>query len=276
MEKVEAQVGTARREVAMAGRPNGVDRDWQAEFQRTYAGPPSRIEERIWREVYGAEYPEGLDPHSFLSRSELDRFVGDLALRPGQVLVDLGCGRGGPSLWVAAATRAHLVGVDIAVNALEAARARAAAMHADAEFRQGSFEATGLRDETAHAVMSVDALLFTPSKTDALVELRRILRPGGRLVFTSWEFVHQPAGRPPQVDDHRPLLRAAGFDVRAYDETDDWRGRQDRIIRALLDAVEELAAEAGEPVEMVRRDLEEQAAVGEAVKRRVFAVAVAS
>jgi SAM-dependent methyltransferase len=251
------------------------DRDWQARFQRTFAGSPSRVAERIWRQVYGDEYPEGLNAHSFLTMSDLRRFTRDLELRPGQALVDIGCGRGGPGLWVAAATGARLLGIDISENALEAARARAAALQADAEFRHGTFEATGLRDESADGVMSVDALLFTPSKADALVELRRILRPGGRFVFTSWDYSRQPVGRPPQVDDHRPLLRAAGFDVRAYDQTDDWRGREDRVYRALLDAVDELAAESGEPPDEVRRNLEEEAATTATQRRRVFAVAVA-
>jgi len=249
--------------------------DWQAEFQKTYAGPPSRIAERIWQEVLGDEYPAGMDPHSFTTVSELRRFADELHVEPGQVIADVGCGRGGPGLWVAGATGARLVGLDIAENALEAARARTAAMHVEADFRQGSFEATGLPDESVHAVMSIDALLFTPSKAAALVELRRILRPGGRLVFTSIDYERQPAGRPPQVGDHRPLIRVAGFDVRTYDETVDWRGRSERIYRALLDAVEALAAEAGEPVDDVRASLEEEAATVATMKRRVFAVAVA-
>jgi ubiquinone/menaquinone biosynthesis C-methylase UbiE len=259
----------------MEGEPQGSRRDWQAIFQRTYAGPPSRVSARIWREVLGDEYPAAIDPHSFTTVSELRRFADELRLAPGQVLADVGCGRGGPGLWVAAATGARLVGLDIAENALEAARARAAEMAADAEFRLGSFEATGLPDESVHAVMSIDALLFAPSKAAALVELHRILRPGGRLVLTSIDYDRQPVGRPPQVGDHRPLLRAAGFDVRSYDETVDWRRLSRRIYRALLDAVEELAAEDDESVDEVRRNLEEEAATLATMKRRFFAVAVA-
>jgi len=259
----------------MDGEPRVAQRDWQAIFQRTYAGPSSRITERIRREVLGDEYPAAVDPQSFTTVSELRRFADELRVEPGQVLADVGCGRGGPGLWVAVASRARLVGLDIAEDALEAARARAAAMAADAEFRLGSFEATGLPDESVHAVMSIDALLFTPSKAAAFVELHRILRPGGRLVLTSMDYDRQPVGRPPQVGDHRPLLRAAGFDVRAYNETVDWRRLSRRIYRALLDAVEELTAEDDEPVDEVRRNLEEEAATLATIRRRFFAVAVA-
>ena len=56
------------------------------------------------------------------------------------------------------------MGIDIAESALEAARERASRLGADALFRQGAFEATGLETGSADAVMSVDAFLFTPTR----------------------------------------------------------------------------------------------------------------
>lgn len=244
-------------------------------FERTYAGSPSAVQERVWRQVFGDEYPEGLDPYSYLSVSELDRFVRDLRVGTGEVLVDAGCGRGGPGLFVAAATGARLIGIDIAEAALAAARARAQAMGMQAEFRLGSFESTGLDDACADAVMSVDALLFTPDKAAALRELRRILRRGGRLVLSSWDYHRQPAGRPPQVDDHGPLLAEAGFETEAYEESEDWRERQRRTTELLLDACDELAAESGETEAETRAQLEEMAATLPTISRRFLLVATA-
>lgn len=186
--------------------------------------------------MFGEEFPVGLDRYSWVSRTELQRFLAELDLAEGDILVDLGCGRGGAGLWVAAAARARLIGMDIAANALAAARARTKAMGLRARFRLGSFERTGLREANADAVMSVDALLFTSNKPAAIAELRRMLRPGGRLVLTSWDYHRQPVGRPPQVDDHRPLLAAVGFEVLAYEATEDWRDRQRRTTDGLLAA----------------------------------------
>ena len=210
--------------------------DLRTVFEATYAAPASRVQEEVWRSVFGDEYPTGLDPYSFVTRSELARFARDLQIGPGSRLVDLGCGRGGAGLWVAAETGAHLIGIDIADAALAAARARATAMGMDADFQQATFEATGLPDGDADAVMSVDALLFTPDKAAALVELRRILRPGGRLVLTTWDYHTQPVGRPPQVPDHRPLLDRAGFRVLAYDDTPGWSETINRLDAGLLAA----------------------------------------
>jgi SAM-dependent methyltransferase len=78
--------------------------------------------------------------------TELRRFARELQVVRGRCLVDVGCGRGGPGLWVAAVTGARLIGVDTDETALAAARHRAGqvGMADRADFRSGSFEATGL------------------------------------------------------------------------------------------------------------------------------------
>jgi SAM-dependent methyltransferase len=249
--------------------------DWPEEFNETFSSSPSTVQGRVWREVFGEEYPEGVEPYSYVSVTELHRFAEALRIGGDDRLIDVGCGRGGPGLWVAAKTGARVVGLDVADSALVAARSRAAelGLGGKAEYRLGSFEDTSLEDGAADAIMSVDALLFTPDKRAALAELGRVLRVGGRLVFTSWDYTAQPEGRPPQVDDHRPALRAAGFEVLAYDETDDWDRRQRETTSLLLKAVDELAAESeGDPAE-VRRGLEEMEATLDVIDRRIFVVA---
>jgi hypothetical protein len=135
---------------------------------------------------------------------------------------------------VSAATGADLIGIDIARSALVAARDRAERMGQKATFRRGEFEATGLDDASVDAMMSVDALLFTPSKEACVRGVPADPAAGGRLVLTSWDYHSQPVGRPPQVPDHRPLAEAAGFEVLAYDTTDRWRERNERAGQLLL------------------------------------------
>lgn len=250
-------------------------RDWAAVFAAEFAAPESAVAARIWAAVLGDEYPSELAPFSFTTRSELARIAREVAVGPGQRLVDVGSGRGGPGLWVAATTGASYTAVDITAEGLAQVARRAEAVGLGDRVRTdvGSFEQLPLDDGGADAVMSIDALLFTPDKAAALRELARVIRPGGRLVVTTWDYSGQPQGRPPQVADHRPLLAEAGFAVLAYDTTPDWERRQREIDRLLLDAVDELAAEQDEPVDEVRAGVEEMAATVDTMLRRVLFVA---
>ena len=254
---------------------SAVDGDLTEIFQSTFASPVSAVEERVWREVFGDEYPEGVEPYSYTSRSELSRIAAALEVRPGDVFADIGCGRGGPGLWVAATTGAHVVGVDIVDSALAAstARAQSLGLGSVAEYRLGAFDHLPIDDAGVDAAMSIDALLFALSKRNALAEVARVVRHGGHIVMTTWDYHSQPAGRPPQVADHRPLLVEAGFDVVAYDDTPLWRERQEQIDALLLDAVDELAAESGDEPDDVRAGIEEMHATLATMIRRVLFVA---
>ena len=251
------------------------DRDWVEVFTREFDQPESAVQARIWADVLGDEYPAELAPYSYTTRSEL-QFVADaLAVGTGDVLVDIGCGRGGPGLWVAATTGARYVGVDIAASALDAVTRRAERLGLSAPVRtmEGTFDSLPLDDGEADAVMSIDALLFAPDKPAAAAEMARVLRPRGRLVATTWDYHTQPVGRPPQVADHRPLLADVGLDVEVYDETVDWDQRQRAIAERLLDSVHELANESGEDPDELRQAIEEMAATQETMSRRVVIVA---
>jgi SAM-dependent methyltransferase len=249
-----------------------VDIDLRQIFEDEFARPPSSIEQQAARAALGEEYPAGLETYSFVSRSELRRaaeLVGDV----DAPIADVGCGRGGPGLWVARALGAPLIGVDIAEAALVRARALAGRLGVEAQFRTGTFEDTGLGDASIGAVLSFDAFLFTPDKPAAFVELARVLRPGGRLVMTSWDYHAQPVNRPPQVDDHRPLAEAAGLEVLAYEDTVDWYHRGVAFAEFLLDRAEDLAREAAAPVEQVRAGIAEMRATLECMTRRFLLVA---
>jgi SAM-dependent methyltransferase len=179
----------------------------------------------------------------------------------------------GPGLWVAGVVGQPLVGIDIAEAALVRARALAGRLGVEADFRTGSLEETGLADASIGAVLTFDAFLFTPDKQAALLELARVLRPGGWLVMTSWDYHAQPVNRPPQVDDHRPLAEAAGLEVLAYEDTDHWYHRGVVFAEFLLDRADDLAREAAAPVEQLRAKIDEMRATMECMTRRFLLLA---
>lgn len=209
---------------------------------------------RLWHELAeGPDFPEGFGHISFTTLPELRRVAAELRLRPGDSLVDLGCGMAGPALWVARETQARLTGIDGAPGAVELASARAAEIDlADrARFVVGSFAATGLEPESADGVMSEDALQYTRDKQAAIAEVARILRPGGRFVFTAYELDAARAATLPilgtdPVEDYRPLLISAGLGVDLYEEAPGWPEPMTATYSAVLDAKGPLTQEMGE------------------------------
>ena len=208
---------------------------------------------RIWRDhVTGTDFPDEFAHVSFISLTELRALAQALNLRAGQILVDLACGAAGPSLWIAKEYDARVVGRDLSSVAVERAvdNALSLGMSDRAEFAQGSFEATGVASGSADAVMSVDALQYAPDKTKALIEVARILRPGGRFAFVTFELdAEHVAGLPvwsDPVDDYRPILEATGFETLSYDQVPKWRERVTGGFSAVVAEKHQLERELGQ------------------------------
>lgn len=208
---------------------------------------------QIWRDhVTGPDYPEEFAHISFLPMATLRSLTEGLSLSEGQVLVDLACGAGGPGLWAAKETGSRLVGRDLSPVAVARAAERVAGVGlvGRAEFAQGSFESTGLEAGCADAVMTVDALQYAPDKTRALVEVARILRPGGRFAFVAFELDAERIAAVPgvwedPVGDFRPLLATTGFEVLTYEQIPGWERHVADGFGAVVAQRDRLEAELG-------------------------------
>ena len=208
---------------------------------------------RIWLDhAVGADFPGEYSHISFVTLAELRDLGAELRLHEGETLVDLACGMGGPSLWIATQLAVRVVGVDASAVAVELATARAAQLGlADrGAFRTGTFGATGLPTGSADAALSLDALQYAPNKADTFRETARVLKPNGRLAFTAFEVVPDRVaglavlGDDP-VDDYRPILEHAGFAVETYVETVGWCERVSAAYEAIIESAAALTAEMG-------------------------------
>jgi SAM-dependent methyltransferase len=102
----------------------------------------------------------------------LDRYVGN---RPARVL-DVGCGAGATS--VVAGGRGRLLGVDLGVEAVVAARARGL------EVARMDATSLGTRDAAFDLVSALDVLEHLDDDRAAAREILRTLRPGGCFIAT--------------------------------------------------------------------------------------------
>ena len=226
----------------------------EAGYDAVYeAMPGSPTLRRMWRELAsGTDFPEEFYHISFVTLEQHQRMQAELRLSPGDTLVDIACGMGGPALLAAKNTGAKLIGMDISSVAVKLANQRAAGLglSGTARFVAGRFDDTGLESASADAVMSEDALQYVPDKAAALREVARILRPSGRLVCVAFELdASRCAGLPnvgdDPVEDYRPLLEAAGFRVERYEEIPGCPEPVRGTYQALLDAGDALIAEMG-------------------------------
>ncbi len=109
------------------------------------------------------------------------------ALRPGQVVLDLGSG-GGLDVILAArqvGPTGAAYGLDLSADMTRLARRNAALAGAEnAAFLRGDLEAIPLRAGSVDVIISNCVLNLTPDKARALFEAFRVLKPGGRLILS--------------------------------------------------------------------------------------------
>jgi SAM-dependent methyltransferase len=163
-----------------------------AEFDAAYsAAPASPGLRKVWQ-LAVPELPPEIEPFSFVSLDLLGHVADAMNLVPGQTLVDVGCGRGGPGLWLARTTNVSLVGVDFSPVAVEQATQRAAlfGLAGRARFVIGDLTRTGLPGNIADAAVSVDAFHFAADPNVVATDARQLLCPGTRLVLTNWQPNH--------------------------------------------------------------------------------------
>jgi SAM-dependent methyltransferase len=250
--------------------PTGVD--WDPEY---VALARSDLLARLARAAYGEAYPLELRPYGATTWPLLQEIAGWLVPpgRAGGTLLDLGCGEGGPGLWLAGATGATLIGLDFSTEALRRARAIAASLpYAGRHYLiNATFTATGLRTGGIDAAVSLDALTYCDEPAAAFAELGRVLRPGGRVAAT----VHEAADEG-SVRDYRPVVERAGLALRHYAEVPGWREPTRRNYRLWLERADELRAELGAEVAAVLLEEAERMVDSLDGRRQMLLVAVRS
>jgi SAM-dependent methyltransferase len=202
------------------------------------------------------DYWNGMGGAAWIARQEAqeagialvtDTLLARAELRPGERVIDIGCGTGNVTVEAIrlVSPKGRVLGVDISEPMLERAKARlfgtgnVTLVQADATvyaFPEAAFDA---------AVSRMGVMFFAePAKSFA--NIRRALRPGGRLAFACWRGLdenpwvsvplgaarpHAPAKKPPSPDDPGPfsfgsearvrgILGAAGFAEPAFEKLD--------------------------------------------------------
>jgi ubiquinone/menaquinone biosynthesis C-methylase UbiE len=113
-----------------------------------------------------------------------ERILSELTLAPGLLVLDVGCGPGGYHEPISR-TGARVVGVDTSAGMVREARSGAVAYLRPVAVAQADAQALPFRSRVFDRVLSAHILYHVPDRVAALVEMRRVLAAGGRVVIAT-------------------------------------------------------------------------------------------
>ena len=199
------------------------------------------------------------------------------AAKPGEKVLDVGCGCGATSMALAEAVGANgaVLGADVSAPMLALAKDRAGAKFRHLAFKEADAATHAFEAGAFDLLFSRFGVMFFADPDAAFANMRKALKPGGRVAFACWrdwrenEWAHVPiaAVRPhappqPQLGPEDPgpfsfanpgrvrrILATAGFDVitmkpfdaaieigRSLDDATDYLQEFGPISRMLTDA----------------------------------------
>ncbi len=143
----------------------------------------SELAAELRREVYG----EDIGQQGWRTASEQAEIADLLHPGPGGHVLDVACGAGGPSLALVERTGCRLTGLDAEAAGVAYARAQASARGLADRATFAVLDCGGrlpFDDGAFDAVLCIDSICHIPDRLATLSEWARLLRPGGRLLFS--------------------------------------------------------------------------------------------
>ena len=147
---------------------------------RSYTGTGAENYERYFVPAIAAPVSAGL--------------LSDADLQPGERVLDVACGTGVIARLAAeqVGPTGSVTGIDVAPDMIEVARATPAPTGPPIEWRVGDATSLPFADESYDAVLCQMGLMFIPDRLAAVREMRRVLKPGGRIVVSTPGAIQPP------------------------------------------------------------------------------------
>jgi SAM-dependent methyltransferase len=152
-------------------------------FDSTYQHFSERVHDAIRKATYGTD----IGQNSWLTVDEYERWLPLLGLGPDRHALEVASGSGGPALYLALTCGCRVTGLDANASGVATATRRAEADGAAAQVRFQLADATAplpFADDAFDALVCIDSMNHFPDRLAVLRDWCRVLRPGGRALFT--------------------------------------------------------------------------------------------
>jgi SAM-dependent methyltransferase len=152
-----------------------------------FDGAYSNFTEQVLASIREATFGEDIGQNSWVTADEYAGYIRSLRVTAVSHVLEIASGSGGPALHLAQKTGCRVTGID--ANANGVATADRAATRAGLADRLKFLVADATRplpfaDNTFDALLCIDSMNHFPNRSDSLKEWCRILKPGGRAIFT--------------------------------------------------------------------------------------------
>jgi SAM-dependent methyltransferase len=152
-------------------------------YNSSYGYPDADAYREIRTDTYGQDFGQT----SWMTCEEFREIPQMLALSSASRVLEIGSGAGGCALHLAGAFKCRVVGLDVNAEGVRQANRRAKEQHLAAlvKFEQAdASQRLSFGDNQFDAAYSNDAVCHLANRAGVLAELRRVLKPGGRLLFS--------------------------------------------------------------------------------------------
>ncbi|GAY58976.1 hypothetical protein CUMW_191010 [Citrus unshiu] len=174
-------------------------------------------------------------------------FVAKLDLKPGQKVLDVGCGIGGGDFYMADKFDVHVVGIDLSINMISFALERAIGLKCSVEFEVADCTKKTYPENSFDVIYSRDTILHIQDKPALFKSFFKWLKPGGTVLISDYcksfgtpsvefsEYIKQRGYDLHDVKSYGQMLKDAGFvDIIAEDRTEQFV----QVLQRELDAIE--------------------------------------
>jgi SAM-dependent methyltransferase len=152
-------------------------------FYSTYSNFEAEVLVRVRRKTFGEDFGQ----NSWTTAEEYRRWARVLDLRESSVVLEVASGSGGPALFLAQLTGCSVQGVEINAQGVAMAneRARRTGLNSRVIFSEADAnEHLSYPDDTFDALLCIDSANHLPQRLQVLRDWHRVLRPGGKALFT--------------------------------------------------------------------------------------------